>query len=69
MNSVVPSFEMVGKRLHDLGDKIEHTIRRTKMKNLREIVFNEEGRVGYLVAWLLGVPSSLLLLIFLIRGH
>jgi len=30
---------------------------------------NEEGRVGYLVAWLLGVPSSLLLLIFLIRGH
>jgi hypothetical protein len=39
------------------------------MNNISEIAKDQEGRVGYLVAWLLGVPSSLLLLIFLIRGH
>jgi hypothetical protein len=33
------------------------------------ILKSEEGRIGYLVAWFLGVPSSVLLLIFLIRGH
>jgi hypothetical protein len=30
---------------------------------------NEAGRVGYIIAWLLGVPAWLLLMIFLIRGH
>lgn len=30
---------------------------------------NEEGRVGYFVAWLLGVPASVLFFIFLLRGH
>lgn len=30
---------------------------------------NEEGRIGYVIAWLLGVPTSILFLIFLIRGH
>lgn len=30
---------------------------------------NESGRMGYVIAWLLGVPASVLLLIFLIRGH
>lgn len=39
------------------------------MNDLMKPVRNEEGKLGYLVAWLLGVPSSILLLIFLIRGH
>jgi len=30
---------------------------------------NQTGRVGYIIAWLLGVPVWVLLLIFLIRGH
>jgi hypothetical protein len=30
---------------------------------------SESGRVGYFIAWLFGVPVSLLFLIFLIRGH
>ncbi|MGE3263511.1 MAG: hypothetical protein AB7K68_17160 [Bacteriovoracia bacterium] len=30
---------------------------------------NQEGRVGYLVAWMLGVPASVLFFIFLLRGH
>jgi hypothetical protein len=32
------------------------------------LVKNQNGRVGYFIAWLLGVPASLLLVIFLIRG-
>jgi hypothetical protein len=39
------------------------------MNTMTEIAKDQEGRVGYLIAWLLGVPSSLLLLIFLVRGH
>jgi hypothetical protein len=39
------------------------------MNPLFKPVLNEEGKLGYLVAWLLGVPSSILLLIFLVRGH
>jgi hypothetical protein len=32
------------------------------------VVTNEEGAVGYMLAWLMGVPASLLFLIFLLRG-
>ena len=32
-------------------------------------VKNEEGAIGYIIAWLFGVPASILLLIFLVRGH
>ena len=28
----------------------------------------EQGAVGYMLAWLLGVPASVLFLIFLLRG-
>jgi hypothetical protein len=30
---------------------------------------DEYGRIGYLIAWLFGVPVSVLFIIFLIRGH
>ena len=30
---------------------------------------NEVGKVGYAIAWLLGVPAWLLLMVFLIRGN
>ncbi|MGZ3721418.1 MAG: hypothetical protein ACXVA9_00725 [Bdellovibrionales bacterium] len=33
------------------------------------ILKDETGRIGYLIAWLLGVPVSVLFVIFLIRGH
>lgn len=29
----------------------------------------EKGRLGYVLAWAMGVPASILLLIFLVRGH
>jgi len=36
---------------------------------LPKILENQSGRIGYIIAWLLGVPVSLLFVIFLIRGH
>jgi len=30
---------------------------------------NESGRIGYIIAWVLGVPASVLFMIFLVRGH
>lgn len=30
---------------------------------------NQSGRIGYIIAWLLGVPTSVLFVIFLLRGH
>ena len=40
-----------------------------KMLSLgQKIINNQQGRIGYLVAWMLGVPASLLFVIFLIRG-
>lgn len=29
---------------------------------------NEEGKIGYIIAWLIGVPIPILVLVFLIRG-
>ncbi len=34
----------------------------------QKIINNQKGKIGYLVAWMLGVPASLLLVIFLLRG-
>lgn len=38
-----------------------------KLSKLRESA--ENGRIGYVLAWLMGVPASVLLIIFLVRGH
>ncbi len=40
----------------------------SKISNLK-IWKSNEGRIGYFIAWLLGVPASILLIIFLLRGH
>jgi hypothetical protein len=29
---------------------------------------DEQGAIGYIVLWLIGVPASLLFLVFLLRG-
>lgn len=39
-----------------------------KENELAKIVKNQEGKIGYIIAWLLGVPTSVLLLVFLLRG-
>jgi hypothetical protein len=44
----------------------------TKVQNWGVIpkLKDESGRLGgYVLAWFLGVPASLLIVIFLIRGH
>ncbi len=39
------------------------------MKHPMKYWQNQEGRIGYIIAWLLGVPASVLFFIFLLRGH
>lgn len=36
---------------------------------LTKFVNNQDGKIGYIIAWLFGVPVSLLFIIFLVRGH
>ena len=50
-------------------DKSEILIPRSHKFSPWRQVENQAGRIGYVVAWLLGVPASLLFVIFLIRGH
>lgn len=38
------------------------------MKRLTELYRKQEGALGYILLWLMGVPASLLFLIFLVRG-
>jgi hypothetical protein len=33
-----------------------------------KILQSQEGKLGYAVAWLLGIPIPILLLVFLLRG-
>lgn len=33
-----------------------------------DLVGNEQGAVGYILAWFMGIPASVLFLIFLLRG-
>ncbi len=37
--------------------------------SVETVVKSEEGAVGYLVAWLLGIPASILLIFFLFFGR
>jgi hypothetical protein len=39
------------------------------MEKAREQVKSEDGVIGYAVAWWLGVPVSLLILVYLIWGR
>lgn len=38
-------------------------------RGVTKVLKSQKGKVGYLLAWLLGVPAWILLMIFLIRGH
>jgi hypothetical protein len=31
-------------------------------------LLNQQGAIGYILAWLMGVPATLLLVIFVLRG-
>lgn len=38
------------------------------MPNFRSLPSYQQGRVGYILLWLLGVPIPILFLIYLLRG-
>lgn len=38
-------------------------------KGLRGWIREQEGRIGYVLLWALGVPLPILIIIYLIRGH
>jgi hypothetical protein len=39
-----------------------------KGTNRLSLITDEEGAIGYIFAWLLGIPASVLFVIFLLRG-
>jgi len=38
------------------------------MKRFKKALQSQEGKIGYILAWALGVPIPILLAIFLLRG-
>jgi hypothetical protein len=38
------------------------------MNKLKKIYGDEEGALGYILLWAMGVPASLLFVVFLLRG-
>ena len=39
-----------------------------KLPDFRNLPSMQEGKVGYILLWAMGVPATLLFLIFLLRG-
>lgn len=72
-----------GKRIHDVSDNatgskvwspfqeenVTNDVRPTNTEKQTSTISNENGAMGYVLAWLLGVPASVLFVIFLLRGH
>jgi hypothetical protein len=46
----------------------EHSSGEQTMRNLPSLPGDQQGRVGYILLWLLGVPIPVLFLIYLLRG-
>jgi hypothetical protein len=38
------------------------------MKTWKQLLLSEQGKLGYALLWLVGVPVPILLIIFLLRG-
>ena len=38
------------------------------MKKLKDLLVSQDGKLGYGLAWLLGVPIPILLIVFALRG-
>ena len=52
------------------GEKYPEAPTAQQQKDERPTSFirNEDGAIGYILAWMLGVPTTLLVVIFLLRG-
>lgn len=44
-------------------------MKESSQRSALEMLSSTSGRMGYVIAWMLGVPASVLFVIFLIRGH
>jgi hypothetical protein len=42
--------------------------RTVNLPNFRSLPSDQQGRVGYILLWLLGVPIPILFLVYLLRG-
>jgi hypothetical protein len=64
----VAEREEMGMRYREVKDRsgLVPVFQELKAESLSE---SQTGRVGYVIAWLLGVPFWVLLLVFLVRGH
>ena len=51
-----------------LSDEQEVVMAETNKDKRSGVVENEQGAVGYMLAWLMGIPASVLFVIFLLRG-
>jgi hypothetical protein len=80
LNRSENSFPIIQKvipaeKLEELGMKYIDTRNKFHLTPIREVsvkpdlAYDQAGRIGYIVAWLLGVPAWILLVVFLIRGH
>ena len=38
------------------------------MSHFSEYLASQEGKIGYILAWIIGIPIPLLLLVYFIRG-
>jgi len=47
---------------------VVHALRKSIMKSIRNRYSSQQGKIGWILLWLLGVPIPVLLLLFLLRG-
>jgi hypothetical protein len=41
---------------------------RNDLIQIKRFIDDQQGAIGYVLAWLLGVPATLLVIIFILRG-
>jgi hypothetical protein len=63
------------EKIEELGMKYIDIRKKFHLSPIQEgslkpgLAYDQAGKIGYIVAWVLGVPAWILLVVFLIRGH
>ena len=53
---------------HEIWQSVRISLWQRSGRNKRRKNDSQQGKLGYLLAWLLGIPIPILLVIFLLRG-
>jgi len=61
-------FQFLPRRIAGMMGHHHPEASRMKLPEFRSLPSDQEGRVGYILLWLLGVPIPILFLIYLLRG-